>query len=67
MDRGTWRATVHRVARVGHDLVTKPPLFHVYMYVCVYTHTHTHTYTPHMFFTRSPVDGPLGCFHVWPL
>ena len=25
MDRGTWRATVHRIARAGHDLVTKPP------------------------------------------
>ena len=22
---GAWRATVHGVARVGHDLVTKPP------------------------------------------
>ena len=26
MDRGAWRATVHRVARVRHDLATKPPL-----------------------------------------
>ena len=26
MDRGAWRATVHVVTRVGHDLVTKPPL-----------------------------------------
>ena len=26
MDRGAWRATVHGVARVGHDLETKPPL-----------------------------------------
>ena len=25
MDRGAWRATVHGVARVGHDLATKPP------------------------------------------
>ena len=25
MDRGAWRATVHGVARVGHDLVTKRP------------------------------------------
>ena len=25
MDRGAWRATVHRAARVGHDLATKPP------------------------------------------
>ena len=26
MDRGAWWATVPGVARVGHDLVTKPPL-----------------------------------------
>ena len=25
MDRGAWRARVHRVARVRQDLVTKPP------------------------------------------
>ena len=25
MDRGAWRATVHGVARVGHDLATQPP------------------------------------------
>ena len=25
MDRRAWRATVHRVARVRHDLATKPP------------------------------------------
>ena len=25
MDRGAWRTTVHGVARVGHNLVTKPP------------------------------------------
>ena len=25
MDRGAWQATFHGVARVGHDLVTKPP------------------------------------------
>ena len=24
MDRGTWRATVHRVTRVEHNLATKP-------------------------------------------
>ena len=26
MDRGTWWATVHGIARVRHDLATKPPL-----------------------------------------
>ena len=25
MDRGAWQATVHGIARVRHDLVTKPP------------------------------------------
>ena len=25
MDRGTWQATVHGVARVEHDLATNPP------------------------------------------
>ena len=25
MDRGDWQATVHGVARVGHDLANKPP------------------------------------------
>ena len=25
MDRGVWQATTHGVARVGHDLATKPP------------------------------------------
>ena len=27
MDRKAWQATVHGVARVRHDLVTKPPHF----------------------------------------
>ena len=25
MDRGVWWATVHGVARIGHDLVSPPP------------------------------------------
>ena len=25
MDRGAWQATIHGVARVGHDLTTNPP------------------------------------------
>ena len=25
MVRGTWKATIHGVTEVGHDLVTKPP------------------------------------------
>ena len=38
MNRGAWQATVHGVARVGHDLATKPPttmsfsrLFYAYL------------------------------------
>ena len=30
------------------------------------THTHTHTHTHHSFFTRSSVDGHLGCLHILP-
>ena len=26
MDRGVWQTTVHEIARVRHDLATKPPL-----------------------------------------
>ena len=26
LDRGAWQATAHRIARIGHDLATKPPL-----------------------------------------
>ena len=29
MDRGVWQATVHGVARVRHDLATKPPYIHI--------------------------------------
>ena len=27
MDRGAWSVTVHGVARVGHSLATKSPMF----------------------------------------
>ena len=36
--RGAWRATVHGVSRVRHNLATKPPP--------PPKHTHTHTHTP---------------------
>ena len=36
MDRGTWQAIVHGVARVGHDFVTKP--------TCI-IHKHIHILT----------------------
>ena len=32
MGRGTWQATVHRITRVGHDLVTKPSPPLLYMH-----------------------------------
>ena len=38
MDRGAWQAIVHGVTRVGHDLVTKPPLPLGYLY-----HTPSHS------------------------
>ena len=31
MDRGAWRASVHGVARVGHDLVSKPPILRLFI------------------------------------
>ena len=34
MDRGAWQATVHGVARVRHNLATKPPsTICIYIYV----------------------------------
>ena len=48
MDRGAWWASVHRVARVGHDLATKPP-------------TTIHIYIPRtlmLSFTRYPFEKP---------
>ena len=40
MDRGAWQATVHGVARVGHDLETKPlqPCAHTII-LLLYTET----------------------------
>ena len=32
MDRGAWQATVHGVARVRHDLATKPPTTRFYLH-----------------------------------
>ena len=42
MDRGAWQVTVHGIARVGHDLVTKPPnQTYTYMYICICVHIHS--------------------------
>ena len=32
MDRGAWQATVHGVARLGHDLASKPPPDCLFLY-----------------------------------
>ena len=34
MDRGAWQATVHGVARVGHDLASKPPPHYMLRFIC---------------------------------
>ena len=43
---------IQRLLEIG-----SPNLIPIY----IYTHTHTHT---HHIFTRSFVDGHLGCFHI---
>ena len=40
MDRGAWQAIVHRVTRVRHDLVTKPPNHHSFLYSPTLTSIH---------------------------
>ena len=35
MDRGAWQATVHEVARVRHNLVTKPTPYTLNHIICV--------------------------------
>ena len=36
MDRGSWQATVHRIARGGHNLTTKPPSPHPFRFQMFY-------------------------------
>ena len=52
MDRGTWRTTVHGVARVRHSLATKPPL-PLYL-------SSIPLYFSHMFFIHLYTHGALG-------
>ena len=50
MDRGAWWATVHRVARVRHNLLTKPPphtYIHTYAYIQTHAYLHISTYMSH--------------------
>ena len=37
MDRGALQATVHGIARIGHNLTTKPPLNHHLFYIDLVT------------------------------
>ena len=78
MDRGAWQATVHGVARVGHDWVTKPPTskgqmiikdipsFMTYCFI-----PFIHDMNPHMFYkccslnTRYSTFTSLSCFPAW--
>ena len=39
-DRRAWQATVHGVARVGHNLATEPPFIHVVANVALETLIH---------------------------
>ena len=58
MDRESWRATVHEVARVRYHLVAKPTMsmarIHTYTYIYVYTrkhiniHRHIHLYVDYI-------------------
>ena len=63
MDRGAWQATVHGVARVGHNLVTKPPPLPPV----------THYHFIHSNFTVIYLEAeqiaclPLLLFHFWSL
>ena len=46
MDRGTWRATVHRVAKSQTQLTTKQQyvIINIHIYVCIYTDTSVFVY-----------------------
>ena len=48
MDSGAWWATIHGVARVGHDLVTKPPILGLWTSLS-------------SGFARNPADVYCGC------
>ena len=37
IDRETWQAIVHGIARVGHNLATKPPLMHKNLWIILIT------------------------------
>ena len=69
MDRGAWQATVHGVARVGHDLVTNPPPRHVFSWLDSSFLFHAESYSIvwmcRGLFIHSSTEGCLGCFYIW--
>ena len=77
MERGTWQATVHGVARVGHDLVTKPPhnCFTMFCQFLLYNEVNQCMYTcipsllglsPHQVITEYQTGLPM-IYHRYPL
>ena len=63
MDRGTWRATVHGVTRVGHDLVTNHHLRRPILGQPLPTHQ-PHGHSPDVIAVHvllwAPVDNPIS-------
>ena len=56
VDKGSWRALVHSVAKSWTCHIYTC----VYMYIYIYTYIHTHL----IFFIHSSVHRLLSCFHV---
>ena len=59
MDRGAWRAPVHGIARVRHDLATKLPPPYIYVYLQL--NEHEFEQTP----GNSEEQGSLACCSPW--
>ena len=54
MDRGAWRATVHGVTIVGHDLATKPPPQPLFFEMHFFIQVFKGSVTLFIFLTRKP-------------
>ena len=65
MDRGAWQATIHGVARVGHDLATKPPLRQISL-KCVWAFAGSVVETASCFFSWWQWRG-AGLWRPWVL
>ena len=55
MDRGAWRATVHGVTKVGHNLATKPlsPTTNIALKISVFMNESTFLVYKHMHLSRN--------------